>query len=421
MVAVNEAGATGDMTFYAVCALARITLTGIPATANKLVVNFTQEVTGEFTVDAAGSDHPSIASTGAATSSVTINLTPGTDYTGAVINIPVPKTAKSAKASANIEAKNGDKLIDTQYTIFGATWVPARAKGKKTTVNFTPSIYSMIFTPGNLYTEGGTLSIASNWYSNMYNGVSDTYVEATYNASNRSHFNFNETAAMMNNAPGSYDPAPNAGTFLWTTASTNVGSFEDHYVVISGQSYRVPTLAEWQAATIGTSRPGATLTATVAGTPQSPSAGWKFIKVLVTDMDANTGTTKSDGTAQDDNTAPTTTYQAGLLIFPDNVEIDGTFTVLGTQNKADACAYTTTKITKANLDNLISHGCAFLPAVGRLSSSSFGLVGTFASYWSSTSYTTADGYMLYCYTDLVKAYTAYPKSTTFRPVRLVEK
>ena len=416
MVAVNDASdATNDLVFYAVCGLARITVTGIPATANKLEVIFSHDVTGSFTVTGPGTSTPSISA--AAKNSnyvVTINLIPGTDYTGAVINIPVPTGTISAYMTAKVDDKVLNSVPDVLYN-----WAADRASGKKTDPHFGVSMYSMRLAPGNLYTEGGTLKMAANYYEHIYKfGNNGDYAnDVSYNPSNRTHFNYNETYLLMKEGSLA-GPSP---------AYENRDSYESPAVTrndISGApggNWRVPSLADWTAMTTG-ARPGATLNATVGTNPSSSSAGWKFIKVLVTNMEGK-GTSGWDGATVTalaaDATAPSTDYQAGLLIFPDNVEIDGTFTVLGTQNKTDACAYATTQITKTDLDDLIDAGCAFLPSVGRWSSSSFGLVGTFGCYWSSTSYTTTDGFMLYCFSDLVRPNTAYPKSTTFRPVRLV--
>ena len=409
MVAVNDASdATNDLVFYAVCGLARITLTGIPATADKLHLEFSHKVTGEFTVTDPGTTTPSI--TGAISSSaVTINLIPGTDYTGAVINIPVPLRDGGGDAYAHISARIGTSTSELVFKNI-SSWMPARAKGKKFTVNFTPSIYSMTFTKGNLYSDGGTLKIASNWYSNIYTD-NTSYEEATYSASNRSHFNFNETAALMNSTGSTHSAAPDPGTFIWTTATTNVGSFEDNYVFINYQSYRVPTQAEWEAVTTGTSRPGAYLSSDGGSTYTD---GWKFVKVLVSGMGSD-GTSSSNGTAY----AANSDYQAGLLLFPDNVEITGTFAKLGTQN-ARAAAYNTTNITKENLNVLITDGCAFLPAVGCWKDTSFELVGTTGAYWSCTKYNADKGYGLtFNNSGLVPSYKL-DKSVFFSSVRLVQ-
>jgi hypothetical protein len=413
MVAKNVGGDAADMTFYAVCGLARISLSGIPATADKLEVLFNgKKVTGDFTVTNPGTNSPSITMGSAFPATpVTINLTPGTDYTGAVINIPVP-VVSSGTVSAQITAKNGDNQI--VFPNATASYTPARAKGKKLTVALTPTIYSMTFTKGNLYTDGGTLKIASDWYSNIYNDNSETYVNTTYSASNRSHFNFNETAAMMNNLPGSYDVAPDAGTFDWATASTNVGSFENKYVIISAQSYRVPTQAEWAAVTTG-SRPGATLNATITSTSSSSStSGWKAIKAVVSGM-GTAGTSNPDGTAFE----ASSDYQAGLLIFPDNVVIDGTFVTLGDKDEITGHNNATT-LTMDKLNELITAGCAFLPEVGRHNSGSFGFVGQLGTYWSSTQYDTDAGYYLHFQENSFQNDINYSKQA-FRSVRLVKK
>ena len=91
------------------------------------------------------------------------------------------------------------------------------------------------------------------------------------------------------------------------------------------------------------------------------------------------GTSNIDGTyPMAINTLyPNTEYQAGLLLFPDNVEITGSFGDGLVKNK-------TNKFTKSTLDELITAGCAFLPAVGRWYNDKFEHVGTRGFYWACT-------------------------------------
>lgn len=413
MVAKNESGAAGDMTFYAVCGLARFTVTGIPATANKLEVIFSHDVTGSFTVTGPGTSTPSISA--AAKNSnyvVTINLIPGTDYTGAVINIPVPTGTISAYMTAKVDDKVLNSVPDVLFN-----WAAARASGKKTDPHFGVSMYSMRLAPGNLYTEDGTLKMAANYYEHIYKfGNNNDYAnDVLYDPSNRTHFNYNETYRLM-------ETGALGGPGL---AYDNVNSYESPAVTRSdingapGGNWRVPTQAEWEALTTGT-RPGAKLNATITSTSTSSStSGWKFIKVLVSGM-GTAGTSSADGTTAlaADATGPSTDYQAGLLLFPDNVEIDGTFTTLGTQNvKGEAATYKSTTITKTNLNALIDAGCAFLPAAGRFATS-FGLVGKNGGYWSCTQVDADNGYYLNFGAGNVNT-APNDKSTVFRSVRLV--
>ena len=416
MVAKNDASdATNDMVFYAVCALARITLTGIPATADKLEVTFNQDVTGEFTVTNPGTATPSISTTSSTgKEKVTINLTPKTDYTGAVINIPVPV----GTVTAAVYAKAGTTTLTAKDDIISG-WGANRAHGKKATCAFTPSMYSMILAPGNLYTdEYDHLNMAGNCYDHIY-AFSDNGDYAndagTYSKLNRTHFNFNETYLLMKTGALSDN----------TEAYTNRDSYDSpavtRYDITGGndKTWRVPSQADWAAMTTGV-RPGATLNATIGTNPPSSSAGWKFIKVVVSGMSGK-GTSASNGTTAlaADVTAPNTNYQAGLLLFPDNVEIDGTFGTLGTQNEKTA-AYNTTTITNTNLNDLITAGCAFLPAVGCWKPTSFELVGTTGLYWSSTQSSETIGYGLtFNKSGLSPSYKLDTKSVFFGSVRLV--
>ncbi|MBQ6954372.1 MAG: hypothetical protein IJP81_10770 [Bacteroidales bacterium] len=364
MVAKNVADEAGDMTFYAVCALARIAVPGIPATADKLVVNFDMGVTGEFTVSNPG-DEPSItAKTGSST--VTINLTPGTDYSGAVINIPVPV----GTITASVQAKAEGTALETKPSVIKG-WNAARAHGKKATAKFTPSMYSMVLAPGNLYTDGdGNLKISSTSYDHIYafssNGVYANDAE-TYSAKNRTHFNFNETYFLMK------------GEALDNTkAFTDQDTYDLEKSDISGgdfKTWRVPTMDEWINLIESNNRSGSKVRNGSGGEYES---GWKYAYVSVSGM-GTAGTSNIDGTyPMAINTLyPNTEYQAGLLLFPDNVEITGSFGDGLVKNK-------TNKFTKSTLDELITAGCAFLPAVGRWYNDKFEHVGTRGFYWACT-------------------------------------
>lgn len=402
MVAKNVAGDDADMTFYAVCGLARITLTGIPATATKLIATFSHDVTGEFTVTNPGTPSPSISAAARSTKNViTINLTPGTDYTGAVINLPVPV---GNEINIHIDAYKGSDPLQC-WTFVVNNWNAARAHGKKATCAFTPSMASMILAPGNLYTDGsGDLHMADNYYEYIYSDYGNFANDASWNINNRSHFNYNETYYLMK-----------TGTVSQSDAFTNVGSYETPAVTSGFGTYywRVPTHDNWVNMTTG-SRPGTTLSNDGGS---SYTSGWKFIKILVSGMSPY-GLSSTDGTATSFNSD----YLSGLLLFPDNVKITGTyFSILGTQNQLYSTDFNTTTITMTNLDALIAAGCAFLPATGRcyLGNWSTG-VGNLGTYWTCTESESDDtkGYYLQFDSGFDPS-ISFTKSDFFRPVRLV--
>ena len=413
MVAKNAAGVDGDMTFYAVCALARITVPGIPATADKLVVSFNKVVTGEFTVANPG-NAPSI-SAGEGSSTVTINLTPGDDYSGAVINIPVP----AGTVTASVEAKAGSTTLETKTSVINS-WSATRAKGKKATAAFTPSMYSMVFAPGNLYTEDGTLKIAENYYSHIfaYKAEEFNYLEETYKSNNRTHFNFNELYYLMNTSGVKTMPAR-------ADANVNIGTVEDIPMIKSdfgdSKTWRVLSRTEFDYTTSPSKRPGATVNGTT---------GCLYVKALITGM-GGLGTSDETGEAglavsADGSTSPTTDFQAGLLLFPDNKIISGSFT-LGTKNVYNA-KYSTTQIAKGVLDALISAGCVFLPAAGGYSNDGDDLgtfasnpanVGTSCDYQLTSSTSASHRYYLLVTNDNVRTGGTARKKGCFYSVRLV--
>lgn len=419
MVAKNVAGDASDMSFYAVCALARITVPGISATADKLVVTFDKDVTGEFAVANPGTDAPSISAVAATSKNVvTINLTPGTDYSGVVINIPVPV----GTITASIEAKNGSTVIESLTSVIDS-WSAARANAKKATAAFTPSMSYMVFAPGNLYTEAGTLNIASNYYEHVYalTGNKGGCVEEGYQATNRTHFNFNEAYLLMHGTTPS--------EITYGLATTNVAGDEPVYSKSdiaggNGKAWHIPSYEDLYnifgiqyGAAFQQTRPGAKVRNGESG---EYTAGWMWVKVLVSGMDSQ-GTSSSDGTVAlpVDATGPSTDYQAGLLLFPDNVEITGTFNTLGTKNTASS-AYNTTTLTKGNLNALITDGCAFLPAAGRFGYGDWGQVGIGGSIINCYRVANMSYAYMMTFSDSSLSMSDYSnKSTDFRHVRLV--
>ena len=224
------------------------------------------------------------------------------------------------------------------------------------------------------------------------------------------------------------------GELTYTLATTDVAGDENVFSksdIVGGGSkaWHIPSYADFrylsgmedQQTTSTQIRPGAKVRNGVSG---EYTTGWMFAKVLVSGM-GTSGTTKWDGTTISglaaDATVPSTNYQAGLLLFPDNVEITGTFGVLGDKN-ANTSAFSTTTITKTNLEALIAAGCAFLPAAGRYSTeyNNWDGVGTAGSIFNcyrvnsmSKSYILNFGNSEFYFKDF------NTKSWSFRHVRLV--
>lgn len=422
MIAANTAGA--GWAFKQLCGLLRLTVPGIPTKANELVITFDKVVTGAFNVTGADTDTPYISAKDG-TSSVTITLTPGANYCGAVVNIPVPQGTISV---TKVETKVGETLLATSITpTILSSWTVARKHGKKATAAFTPSIASMIISPGKLYTDSdGNLLMADNWYTHMHvlsggdenkddiaddkdtyvpngNGVNSFETEAKYSALNRTHFNWNEMYHLF------HGKTPAELTWALATNNRIEGLVDDDisYPMSKsnfgdGYTWRIPTQEEFYRMIFysSTQRRGGKLNGTLM----------RYIKLLVTDMPENTGTSvlKDPGTESESisgqpklKLSPSQTYQAGVLFIPDNIEIVGDyFTTLDTKSYSDLkTPLYKSKITKTNLDILIAKGCAFFPALGHWTPWTFdkiideetikvpyrfNAVGSTGYYWSDT-------------------------------------
>lgn len=352
------------LSFRAVGALARIAVPGIPATANKLVVTFDKDVTGSFAVSGPDTAAPSIAASAATSKNVvTVNITPNTDYAGAVINIPVPTGSISV---TSVVAKLDDAVIASVNSVVSG-WNAARAHGKKATAAFAPSMASMVLAPGNLYTSSGTLAISPNCYDHIYLSEVASY-ESSYSASDRVLFNWNEIYFLMSSTGLTTMPSSSDAT------TAHSGSYESlaKSDFGDGYSWRVPSSNDWAEIIHGplaASRPGAKLTYTVGAAAAKTKEGAQMTRISLTDY-----TLEHTGAL-------------GLLIFPDNIEITATFEggKEASINTSGASADALT-ITKSNLDALISAGCAFLPTNGMFltGGASVSNATAAANYYSST-------------------------------------
>lgn len=425
MVAKNLWSDGATLTFYAVGALARISVAAIPSRANKLVVSFDKTVTGSFEVQnlshLGGDNDPYIAiDAESAPSTVTVNLTPGANYINAAVNIPIPQGNINVISVAVYE---DDTLLfiqgDNEHKVI-TNWSATRAHGKKGSVEYPHTIASLYIASGNLYTDGGgNLLISDKWYKNMYvfsgnavdedgNGVADDPTvnsfgydrPGMYSIANRTHFNWNETYYLMHNT------TPDLAKSQDNTVGGACENIETGYPMSrsdfgDGFTWHVPSKAEFRA--MWNNRNGGKIN----------GFRTRCVKLLVTDMvedEKNIGTSRLftdytykdvhyDELAMNQGKNSITTrypYQSGVLFLPDNVEIETTaetFTVFDASSMSYSAIYNLTKITKANLDDLIDQGCAFFPALGHYTPwfkpntepaerYMFNGVGRFGIYWS---------------------------------------
>ena len=118
-----------------------------------------------------------------------------------------------------------------------------------------------------------------------------------------------------------------------------------------------------------------------------------------------------------------TNYQAGLLLFPDDASITTAYTfptAANTANVAYLASDGSGAMTYTQFTDLLSQGCAFLPASGRYSNASWSGAGYFGYRWSSAQSSASLAYLLSFNSGNLGPSGTDSKSTRYFPVRLVK-
>ena len=252
---------------------------------------------------------------------------------------------------------------------------------------------------GNLYKTADGWAMADSPLDGL-----DTFA-SKYGASTTGsyYFNFLEMGALFEKAG----------------FATSDGNIENLLDPLDG--WRLPTKDEWTTLTTGT-RSGASVTH-----GGGSASGVKYYKVLV-DLTGSAYAGKGQSSYSTNggagaSTYNATNYQAGLLLFPDDASITTTYTfptAANTTNVAYLVSNGSGAMTYTQLTDLLSQGCALLPAAGYYSNGSWWRPGYGTIWWSSTQSGTNMAYNLsFDYSDLYPA-NFTNKSPCYSPVRLVK-
>lgn len=345
-----------DWTFKQLCAMLRLTVSGIPATATYLTIDFNdRKVQGTFSI-------ASPVTVG--TSTIATTVTDGTDdiitvtgLTGAAtsydINLPLPTGEYSYVNVTAYDDSDAPLLATTRPMKASSNYTAQRAKGRKVTASLMPTFsvsatQKVCIAPGNLQ---ATTADGSTWTwrfaANQWDYIGYTSGNTTING--------NGTLS----APGTID------LFCWSTAATYyginnswtdgdyAGDFKDWGENISN-SWHTMTYSEWMYLTYDRTNGG-----TVNG---DDNARFAY------------ATINTDGTGVN-----------GLIIFPDDVTFAADEATWGTLHINSNWE---TKCTTAQWAALAAKGCMFLPAAGYGAPAYHDLqaVGTMGDYWTSSVY-----------------------------------
>lgn len=422
MIASNAPN--GNLAFKALCPLLRISLVGVPKAATEVLFDFDgKKVQGEFTLKEVTPASTAITTTTTAGDDDIITVTGFTaaDWTPTTtINLPVPA---GTYHYVTITAKDGSDVVANETISIRANnndWEATRVSSRKRSYSFG-TIAGLCIAPGNLYTDAdGNPHIAANAYSNISWNVAGIG-EENYSINNRSLFNFNEVALLMQGI----EPT-------WSTSQVDRDGFPSLTRSIDGGNWRVPSsqdFIDWlgrerSSGYIAPTRPGAT----VVGANTYNNV--QFIKVMVTKYEEGStylGYTKYVDSEIQDNNNPRelTTYQTGVILFPDGATIN-----IGAEDVLDGINSDNTgyhSIEKSVLDKLLAAKCAFLPCLGRYHSTNIwtkAQVGVTAVYWTSSNYSGNPetlGYRLNMQSGKIGVnQSAGKKGPYYMPVRLVK-
>ncbi len=184
MVAKNVSGEAGDMTFYAVGTLFRVTVKAIPSDATGLVFQFPgNKVNGTFAVTDPGTTAPKITTGAPASGEDKITVTfPANTATEMTLNIPLPTGAYD---DVYITPVGGETKVASARHIKAGGYTAARANGRTLTatlVSFSVGAgKKVVFAPGNLVYDKGNWRFHANQYDKCF--TSDGDVSGHYTSS----------------------------------------------------------------------------------------------------------------------------------------------------------------------------------------------------------------------------------------------
>lgn len=365
-------GGSGDLTFYHVGGLLRLTLNNVPAGTKSIEVTLTRDdskySTGTGTVSNPGTSTSSVTITSGG-NKVTFNLATATVMAsnGFMLNIPVPP---GTYTGIYVACKDTDGNIIT-IASDATSRTLARAQGSRITLTITVINADIQVNPSD------------KWLMNTKYVTYGLYTQTGESAFSVNSDPFAILLQTRTHGPTSY---PNY-YHQWETISSVSG------VTFNGNStWAIPTTSDFDSIKASGS-------ATVNGT-----ANVRLTRVSV-DVSASS-TYAGKGYTNSSN------YVPGLLLFPNGA----TVTVNGITNTG-AANFTTNVISYVDCKYLYENGCVFLPAAGYYYDGSWGGVGSYGSLWSSTAFDSDRAY--YLDFDNIVFRTDFENKTDYYPVVLV--
>lgn len=357
--AIASIPASGDLAFYQLGALLRITLNNLPPSTRSVTLDFNGvKVQGQFTIalPVLGTSQITTATTTGTDDVITINIPAhaGEWYDGKVVNIPVPVPALSEGipyTQLTVKSwteENGGGNCTLQMTRWikvkagvSSNWIPAR-KGAREVIASLPafsvnSTERVAFAPGNLYWNGSAWKFHSEQYGATFGTLTADFA--------------GETSADREDA---FKATSNRDLFQWAEMTGGITGKSIDFGTINGYK-------DWKL--------GDNFTLTI--TSGLSTRANRYVKITLPSSKGFPDFTETK--ASGETAATTWGGTPGLFIFPDNWD-SSLLTSHMSSNvilNYKSAHYNTfdPKMTAEIYRQLISAGAIFLPAPGMMSGS----------------------------------------------------
>lgn len=408
MVAVNSGAA---LKFYHVGALVKVTISYVPAGTKTIELTFNgMNVTGNFSVTNTPGSATAKATTAAGSTNSTVTFT-NLNISGSTVtlNVPIPLGDYSSLTaiSANMKDSDGTSLFSVTNPVYGWGTI-AHGQGKKVTIEsvvithlsgYDGRFRTFFLSPGIL-----------KWDSSLNNGLGAyTLTEGNDPLELLRYYGQDSSLGVYYHQynDGSDDSNPTTLRFRLDGVNNPADALSNTRIYVEGLEWIIPSSGDWSSIiTTGTS--GSTINSVGSA---------KFVNVLVnldtaTDVDGNDyhnmGTSHYEGNTLTSSTGES--YQAGVLLIPDNVSITCPDITANSKNyRANIINWNTLKV-------LLDGGCAFLPSAG-YHRGSWDRAGIYGYYWTSTF--SKNGYANHLYFDTSTTTMTYLAMEAYYPVKLV--
>ncbi|MBQ6952366.1 MAG: hypothetical protein IJP81_00465 [Bacteroidales bacterium] len=380
MVSVSDP-LTAALTFYSIGALAKVTVSAVPAGTKNLYITFNKPVTGNFTVANPNTATPQVSCSGESNTTVTVKISESglTSQQTITLYIPIPVCDAGLQVITSLTTPPKAAMVRNRGYAF-ATDAIGSLNGGQPYFTLGGSLYEMA--PGNLCNTNG---VSGTW-SFLSNQLMTQLTKHTVapGDNERDIFTLDELKSVFYNTSAN-EEADLKGYTLGGTIGTPLNGKD-------GTSH-----SDWKMITYNLGNKlinNNTSTGMVGATEQA-----HFSRVLV-DV---SGSEMSSYALLDESFAnPGTKYVYGTMLFPNNY-FDITDLVTADVNGATGTSGRTDKpiITYDIFTSMVNAGAIFLPANGYYyyhGSPKWSAVGTRASYHTGTvgdQYTAGDTHTPY--------------------------